>query len=235
MMAVSKRTRFEVFRRDNHTCRYCGQAAPDVKVTIDHVTPKTLGGSDNPDNLVTACYDCNFGKSSVPPDAPLVDAVREETLRYMDRIRRAWHMRTTEIKERNAYIDHIGTHFTFLKPDDWRKFIGVCYDSQVPEAVLLDAIKIADAKYDPWGRIDRFAYFAGVVRNQMQTIGAGVVASFDLDGYWWTDEDLEAERRDARNAALTIEHMVAHVAEGSYRDAVEGHRTSDWLTGQPCG
>lgn len=59
-MAVSKRTRFEVLRRDNHTCRYCGQAAPDVKLTVDHVTPVALGGTDDPANLVTACAECGL-------------------------------------------------------------------------------------------------------------------------------------------------------------------------------
>ncbi len=34
-MAVSKRIRFEVMRRDGNACRYCGGMAPDVKLTID--------------------------------------------------------------------------------------------------------------------------------------------------------------------------------------------------------
>ena len=29
-MAVSKRLRYEILRRDNHTCRYCGASAPDA-------------------------------------------------------------------------------------------------------------------------------------------------------------------------------------------------------------
>jgi 5-methylcytosine-specific restriction endonuclease McrA len=33
-MPVNKRTRFEVFKRDNHTCRYCGGTAPDVVLTV---------------------------------------------------------------------------------------------------------------------------------------------------------------------------------------------------------
>lgn len=81
-MAVSKRLRYEVFKRDNHTCRYCGGAAPDVKITIDHVVPTTLGGNDDPTNLVTACADCNSGKSSSSPDAPLVAEVTEAALRW---------------------------------------------------------------------------------------------------------------------------------------------------------
>lgn len=63
-MAVSKRLRYEVLRRDNHTCRYCGATAPDVPLRVDHVTPVALGGTDTPDNLVTACEPCNSGKSS---------------------------------------------------------------------------------------------------------------------------------------------------------------------------
>ncbi|AWN05089.1 HNH endonuclease [Gordonia phage Easley] len=38
-MAVSKRLRYEILRRDNHTCRYCGATAPDVPLTVDHVVP----------------------------------------------------------------------------------------------------------------------------------------------------------------------------------------------------
>lgn len=37
-MAVSKRLRYEILRRDNHTCRYCGGAAPDVVLTEDAIT-----------------------------------------------------------------------------------------------------------------------------------------------------------------------------------------------------
>lgn len=81
-MAVTKRLRFEILRRDNHTCRYCGESAPDVKLTIDHVVPVSLGGSDDPTNLVAACPDCNAGKSSSIPDAPLVADVESDAIRW---------------------------------------------------------------------------------------------------------------------------------------------------------
>ena len=64
-MAIPKRTRFEVLRRDNHTCRYC--RSTDNPLTIDHVTPVSLGGTDDPSNLVAACRDCNAGKASSSP------------------------------------------------------------------------------------------------------------------------------------------------------------------------
>lgn len=40
-MAVSKRTRFEVLRRDDFTCRYC--RSKDSELHVDHVTPVSLG------------------------------------------------------------------------------------------------------------------------------------------------------------------------------------------------
>jgi hypothetical protein len=42
-------------QRDNYTCQYCGAPA----VEPDHVVPRSLGGSDDPSNLVAACFDCN--------------------------------------------------------------------------------------------------------------------------------------------------------------------------------
>jgi|SRR6185312_4589499 len=63
-MAISKRLRFEILRRDNHTCQYCGEIAPSVTLHVDHVKPKALGGTDGPENLVAACKDCNAGKAS---------------------------------------------------------------------------------------------------------------------------------------------------------------------------
>lgn len=61
-MALSKRLRFEVFKRDSFTCQYCGRKAPDVILHVDHVDPKSGGGSDDLLNLVTSCLDCNSGK-----------------------------------------------------------------------------------------------------------------------------------------------------------------------------
>ena len=65
-MALSVRVRFEVFKRDLFTCRYCGKHSPEVILEIDHVVPCCDGGTDDLMNLVTACWDCNRGKAGVP-------------------------------------------------------------------------------------------------------------------------------------------------------------------------
>jgi len=57
--------RFKTFLRDGFTCRYCGRSplrSPNVRLHCDHLTPRARGGSDDLDNLVTACEDCNEGK-----------------------------------------------------------------------------------------------------------------------------------------------------------------------------
>lgn len=65
-MALSVRLRFEVFKRDNFTCRYCGRKSPEVVLEADHIVPRSDGGSDDEMNLVTSCWECNRGKSAVP-------------------------------------------------------------------------------------------------------------------------------------------------------------------------
>lgn len=60
--AISKKTRFEVFKRDNFTCQYCGRMAPNVILEIDHINPVANNGNNNVMNLITSCFDCNRGK-----------------------------------------------------------------------------------------------------------------------------------------------------------------------------
>lgn len=65
-MAISVRTRFEVFKRDEFTCQYCGKKSPDVVLEVDHIVPQCDGGADDVVNLRTSCWDCNHGKAGKP-------------------------------------------------------------------------------------------------------------------------------------------------------------------------
>ena len=47
-----------VFARDGHQCQYCGAAAEN----IDHVIPRSKGGTHTWDNVVAACRPCNMRK-----------------------------------------------------------------------------------------------------------------------------------------------------------------------------
>jgi len=61
--AISKKVRFEVFKRDKFSCQYCGKSAPDTVLVIDHIKPVSKDGDSEISNLITACFDCNSGKS----------------------------------------------------------------------------------------------------------------------------------------------------------------------------
>lgn len=60
---LSKKIRFDVFKRDSFCCQYCGQTPPSVVLEVDHINPVAAGGTDEIDNLTTSCFDCNRGKS----------------------------------------------------------------------------------------------------------------------------------------------------------------------------
>jgi 5-methylcytosine-specific restriction endonuclease McrA len=55
-----RKLRKEILTRDDFRCIYCGSTATHV----DHVTPLDKGGTDEPDNLVSACATCNLRKSN---------------------------------------------------------------------------------------------------------------------------------------------------------------------------
>lgn len=121
-MALSKRLRYEVLRRDNYACRYCGATAPDTKLTVDHVTPTALGGTDDPTNLATACADCNSGKSATPADSALVADVATDALRWAAAMRRAADLEAAQRERLDAAAAHVD--------EAWKRY--QCHDGDVP-------------------------------------------------------------------------------------------------------
>lgn len=121
--ALSKKTRFEVFKRDKFTCQYCGRMAPDVILEVDHIKPVAEGGTNKMINLITSCRDCNRGKGKrkLSDDAELkkqqselVDlADRREQAEMMIRWRdEMLDMTIRQAESINKYIGHT-TGWTF--------------------------------------------------------------------------------------------------------------------------
>lgn len=81
-MAVSKRLRFEILRRDNFACRYCGAKAPHVELHVDHVIPRSRRGVDLAWNLTAACVDCNMAKGDGIPADSIISDVRQDEASY---------------------------------------------------------------------------------------------------------------------------------------------------------
>lgn len=122
-MTVSRRLRFEILRRDGHACRYCGATAPDVALTVDHVIPTTLGGGDEPANLVTACQPCNAGKSSVPADAAIVEDVDATAMLFAHALEFVTERRRADRAAMVGIVDRLYQEWTAFVggwlPPDW--------------------------------------------------------------------------------------------------------------------
>lgn len=167
-MAISKRLRFEILRRDNYRCFYC--KTDEKKLTVDHVIPVALGGTDDPTNLVAACGTCNGGKTSVHPDSPLVAQVERDAMRWQ----MAWHQAVAEATrdgaERAKQIAKVKKNYVAayrgrhdenpILPEGWDASVGRWLDLGMPLALIDKAIASTVGRNHI--RADkRWNYFAG--------------------------------------------------------------------------
>jgi hypothetical protein len=170
-MALSKRLRFEILRRDNHACRYCGASAPDAELTVDHVVPVALGGSDEPSNLVAACKECNTGKSSSSPDAALVDDISADAFRWGQAIRAAAeimlrdHFQNAEVQQQfldawNSWTYGFRNEHMPLPPG-WRHSVDSLLAAGLPIEVLCECVDIAAPKTHVQMDV-KFRYMCGI-------------------------------------------------------------------------
>jgi hypothetical protein len=187
-MSLSKRLRFEILRRDNHTCRYCGQAAPKVPLTVDHVIPEALGGTTTAGNLVTACQDCNSGKTSTAPDGPLVDDVQQIDLQWGRAIRTAGQRLEAERDQIYAYERAVYDLWTKLAghdrwlPSDWAATVDRLYATGLPASELIEAVYTAVCSRTA---ADRWRYFCGIAWKRvaaMQELAKTLLEAGEIEG-----------------------------------------------------
>ncbi len=62
-----KFNRKNIFARDKNKCQYCGKKFPTSELSLDHVIPRTQGGTSNWKNIVCACTNCNKHKGGRRP------------------------------------------------------------------------------------------------------------------------------------------------------------------------
>ena len=72
-----KFNRKNVLARDDHHCQYCGKKFPTGRLSIDHVLPKSRGGSSSWTNVVAACNACNTHKGGRLPHEASMRLIRE--------------------------------------------------------------------------------------------------------------------------------------------------------------
>ena len=63
---ISKTTRQAIYDRDGRTCVYCQTTEEHAVLSLDHITPRSLGGAlTDPQNLVTSCCHCNSTRQTM--------------------------------------------------------------------------------------------------------------------------------------------------------------------------
>lgn len=164
--AISKRIRFEVFKRDGFACVYCGNHPPQILLHVDHVVAVAAGGTNDIDNLVTACEPCNLGKGardlkSIPESlAEKAKAVaeREEQLLGYQAVLEAKRQRIEDEMWRVAEELDTGSSENGMRRD-WLSSIRMFIEKLGLHSVL-ECAEIARSRY-PYGNRRTFLYFCG--------------------------------------------------------------------------
>ncbi len=97
-----KLTRFEVFKRDQYTCQYCGRETRQL--TLDHVIPRYRGGQHTWENVVSACVPCNRRKAGRTPQECGIRLIRQPS------------------QPRDNGLFYIPTHYPHTR-DEWQKYL----------------------------------------------------------------------------------------------------------------
>jgi 5-methylcytosine-specific restriction endonuclease McrA len=61
-------SRFNIYARDNNTCQYCSRRLPRTDLNLDHVIPRSRGGTSTWENVVCSCHNCNRRKGGRTPE-----------------------------------------------------------------------------------------------------------------------------------------------------------------------
>jgi len=170
--SISKRLRFEIFKRDGFTCQYCGQQPPDGVLEIDHIRPLSKGGETEPLNLVTSCFDCNRGKADRElgkvrprPDADLEWLATQQEIAELRRYQEGRAARDKLTKEIIALLQESwGVHWRTKEIPDEAELAG--WLSFASPDLIEEAIIIASRKWRSIGGYDRqLRYTAGVMHK----------------------------------------------------------------------
>lgn len=151
---ISKKVRFEVFRRDGFTCQYCGAKPPEAVLHVDHIVPVAEGGGNEMTNLATACQECNLGKGARLLDddavAHAVRARKEEFEERKEQLREMYEWNLELIRLGDEEVDAINDvieQLTGYIMDDKAERKARNLIKQFGFAEVIEATRIAFSKY----------------------------------------------------------------------------------------
>jgi len=171
---MKKKTRFEVFQRDGFTCQYCGRKPPEVVLEVDHIMPRSKNGSDDMENLITSCFDCNRGKrdknlTDIPERIKInIEEIKErkkqlkELYKYQEEIESKVFSSICEIAE---YWENLleGEYSLIRRQTEGtlRRFLKESSKEEIKEAMCFAVNRVND----PEGA---YRYFCGIMWNKIK-------------------------------------------------------------------
>lgn len=174
--ALSKKTRFDVFKRDLFTCQYCGAHPPGVLLHVDHVIAIAAGGANDKDNLVTACEPCNAGKGARPLTA-VPESLRAKAKRIAESEAQLLGYQAIMEGKRERIDDEVWRVADALVPSASEIGMGVHWLASIRRFVstlgldeTLEAAQIANDRF-PYNRGGQktLRYFCGVCWNKIRS------------------------------------------------------------------
>lgn len=153
--SLSKKLRFEVFKRDSFKCQYCGLSAPDVVLHVDHINPIAKGGGKEITNLITSCASCNLGKGARPlDDRSVVEKQRAQLEELQERREQLammfeWQRGLLDIE--GETLKGILDYWSMLAPGRFANEIGRQevrkWAFKFPLTLVLESMRTAAARY----------------------------------------------------------------------------------------
>lgn len=186
--SISKKKRFEIFKRDSFTCQYCGNQAPDVVLNVDHIEPVSKGGTNKLTNLVTSCFDCNSGKSDRElNDDSVIKKQMNQLKENQDRIEqikmiadwaKSQELMEPEINAVNEILDELNGKALTDEGERWvRRHIKKHGLKCVIECLYTSWDKYADEYLDKFDAVIKYknasedekhwAYSVGILKNRI--------------------------------------------------------------------
>lgn len=162
---LSKKVRFNVFKRDLFVCQYCGRHPPEVVLEVDHINPVSAGGDNSEHNLITACFDCNRGKSAgtLQPNSLDVAGRAVELEERLEQAKAYDKLLRKERRVKEANIDAVAAPYEALFPGwtinaNGRRSVGTFLKS-LPPSEVIEAMEMACERKP---REFAFKYFCGI-------------------------------------------------------------------------
>lgn len=172
--AISKKVRFEVFKRDAFTCQYCGSHPPKVVLEVDHIVPVCEGGENEDTNLITSCFDCNRGKAGNPlASIPQSLAAKAADIAEREAQIRGYAEVAAARRERiEANVWFVFRHWRGQKRTTHNRFNSVkMFIEKLGLEDVLDAVDISLGKQIRNDESE-FKYFCGICWNKIRGGGS---------------------------------------------------------------